>query len=156
MISSQQGSARAPQKRDLEVKPWRYVVGLPWQKLSQISPNSSIYIGGGEGRLALRLKEPQGLRHQGRRSPPPILVQLGLEGGVLLSFPTFPFFSFSSFGFSFSCARQPWADPTYLVRHPQGPWALPGGWSPLPVKIRNPFVIPGTLPVMPENLPVTK
>ena len=28
MTLSQQGSARAPQKRDLEEKPWRYVVGL--------------------------------------------------------------------------------------------------------------------------------
>ena len=71
-----------------------FVVGLPWQKLSQISPKTPLYIGGGEGRLALRLKKPQGLRHQGRRSPPQILVQLGLEGGVLLSFPT-SFFFFS-------------------------------------------------------------
>jgi len=31
MTLSQQGSARAPQKRDLEEKPWRYVVGLPWK-----------------------------------------------------------------------------------------------------------------------------
>jgi len=126
------------------------------KKLSQISPNCSIYIGGGEGRLALRLKEPQGLRHQGEEesSSNPSPTRIGRWSPSLFSHLSF--FSFSSFGFYFSCARQSWADPTYLERHPQGPWALPGGWSPLPVKIRNPFVIPGTLPVMPENLPVTK
>ena len=57
MTLSQQGSARAPQKRDLEVKPWRYVVGLPWQKLSQISPKTPLYIGGREGR-----SQPQTLK----------------------------------------------------------------------------------------------
>ena len=43
----------------------------------------------------MRLKEAQGVGLSGgRRIPPPILVQLGLEGGVLLYFPTFPFFLF--------------------------------------------------------------
>ena len=57
MILSQQGSARAPQKRDLEEKLWRYVVGQPREKSSQISPKTSVYIGGREGR-----RQPQNLK----------------------------------------------------------------------------------------------
>ena len=116
------------------------MVGLPWQKLSQISPNSSIYIGGGEGRLALRLKEPQGLRHQGRRSPPPILVQLGLEGGVLLLLPT----SFFSFIFDFlSLAHRALlgcpTSPPRAGEPPLGPMGFPGvGWPP-PGEHREPI-----------------
>ena len=72
IILSQQGSARAPQKRDLEVKPWRYVVGLPWQKLCQISPKTSVYIGGREGTLYWGSRSPKGVgRVQGGRTPPP-------------------------------------------------------------------------------------
>ena len=74
MTSSQQGSAQAPQKRDLEEKPWRYVVGLPWQKLSQISPNTSVYIGG-RGREEAA-SNPQGLAEIGGGG---VLLQSYLE-----------------------------------------------------------------------------
>ena len=43
MTLSQQGSARAPQKRDLEEKPWRYVVGLPWKSRLKSALKPPIY-----------------------------------------------------------------------------------------------------------------
>ena len=79
VILSQQGSARAPHKRDLEVKPWRYVVGLPWQKLSQISPKTSVYIGGGEGPCLGAQGAPRGSAEaRGRVLPPGSADSLGI------------------------------------------------------------------------------
>ena len=50
MTLSQQGSARAPQKRDLEEKPWRYVVGLPWKsRLKSALKTPYIQVGGRGG-----------------------------------------------------------------------------------------------------------
>ena len=65
------------------------------EKSSQISPKTSVYIGGREGTLPWGSRSPKGVgRTKGERLPLPNRVLLGLEGGVLLPFPTFFFFSF--------------------------------------------------------------
>ena len=74
MILSQQGSARAPQKYDLEEKLWRYVVGLPWQScVSKTLNTSSIYRREGGEEAA---SNPQGLAEIGGGG---VLLQSYLE-----------------------------------------------------------------------------
>ena len=143
-----QGSARAPQKYDLEVKLWCLDLSCTWQKLSQISPKSPLYIGGRGRRLALRAK-PSRVRPATRRGG--IQLQLGLEGGVLLFLPTSPFFLF---GFYFLGTKAFLGYPTSPLRTcgaTLGPWAHSRVGGHLPVNTRNPFVTPGTLPELPET-----
>ena len=67
------------------------------EKSSQISPKTSVYIGGREGTLPWGSRSPKGVgRAKGGRTPPPNRVGLGLVGGSP-SFPShlLPFFSFS-------------------------------------------------------------
>ena len=69
-----QGSARAPQKSDLEVKLCGIALSCTWQSCVSKSPKPPLYIGGGEG---------QALRHKGLkvRQPPGgggLLLQFGL------------------------------------------------------------------------------
>ena len=65
-------------------------------KLSQISPKTPLYIGGGGGDLPWGPRTPKGVgRAKGEGLPLPNRNPLGLEGGVLLPFPTSFFFFFS-------------------------------------------------------------
>ena len=133
----------------------RYRFELHVEKLCPKNPKtSSTYRRRGGASLGAQVS-PKGAGRRSRWTPTPIRFGGGEDSSLFVP-PPLLFFFCLLFGFFFTCARQPWADPTYLVHDPQGPWARPGGWSPLPVKIRNPFVIPGTLPVIPDNLPVTK
>ena len=71
MTLSQQGSARAPQKRDLEEKTVEVCGRAAVEKSSQISPKTSIYIGGRGGALHWGSRSPKGVgRAKGGRSPP--------------------------------------------------------------------------------------
>ena len=57
------------------------------EKSSQISPKTSVYIGGREGALPWGSRSPKGVgRAKGGRTPPPNRVGLGLVGGS----PSFP------------------------------------------------------------------
>ena len=63
------------------------------EKSSQISPKTSVYIGGRGGALPWGSRSPKGVgRAKGGKDSPPNRVLLGLVGGVLLSFPTSSFF----------------------------------------------------------------
>ena len=62
------------------------------EKSSQISPKTSVYIGGREGTLPWGSRSPRGLSEPRGEGSPPNRVLLGLEGGVLLPFPTSSFF----------------------------------------------------------------
>ena len=65
------------------------------EKSSQISPKTSVYIGGREGALPWGPRTLKGVgRAKGEDSPPPNGVGLGLVGGSPPSFPPPPFFSF--------------------------------------------------------------
>ena len=143
-----QGSARAPQKYDLEVKLWCLDLSCTWQKLSQISPKSPLYIGGRGRRLALRAKPSRVRRPRERRSPTPILLQLGLESGVLLFLPTSHFFYF--LWFSSLGAKALLGCPTNPLRAgapPVRPLGFPRVGCPPPGEllkpIRHSWYIPG-------------
>ena len=119
---------------------------------------ASVYKGGEEGRLAgQRGRRRRVLLPLGVGFLPPILVQLGLESGVLLSFPT----SFFSFLFDFlSLAHRAFLGcPTSPLRAgvtPPNAYGLPRSGLPpsgeLPEPIRHSRYIPGNS----ENLPVIK
>ena len=65
-------------------------------KLCQLSPKTSVYIGGRGGALPWGPRTPKGSAEpKGEGLPLPNRNLLGLEGGVLLPFPTSFFFSFS-------------------------------------------------------------
>ena len=82
------------------------------EKSSQISPKTSVYIGGGGGALPWGPRTPKGFgRAKGGRSPLPNRIQLGLEGGVLLPFPTSFFFFLSSLIFFPMRIGLSWAVP---------------------------------------------
>ena len=128
-------------------------------KLSQISPKTPLYIGGGGGRLSLGSKDSQGSRpSQGGRSPPPKpkSTWFGRWSPSSLSHLLL-FFLFSLIFFLWRIGPS-WAVPPahqWLVRHPQGLWTSPG-WvaasSEHPEPIRHSRYIPGNS----ENLPAIK
>ena len=116
------------------------------EKSSQISPKTSVYIGGREGTL------PVG-RVQGGKAPPPKPSWTWFGGRSPPPFPLLPSFFFFSFDFLLLAHRPPWGCPTSPLRagvSPQSLWASPG-WVAPPVNSRNPFVIPGTFPVTPKT-----
>ena len=128
------------------------------EKSSQISPKTSVYIGGREGTLPWGSRSPKGVgRAKGGRIPLPNRVLLGLEGGVLLPFPTSSFFSFL-FDFLPMAHRAFLGCPTSPPRAgapPPRPMGFPGVGCPpgeLPEPIRHSRYIPGNS----ENLPVIK
>ena len=144
MISSQQGSARAPQKRDLEVKPWRYVVGLPWQKLSQISPKTPLYIGGREGR-----RQPQNLKVW-----PKLEVEESYSNPTWSRIPpshletlsTLCFFPSQTLWALVGTYSSPLGAGLSLPIAHETPW----GVTPLPMVPGTPPGTPGTLPMSPK------
>ena len=129
------------------------------EKSSQISPKPPLYIGGGGGDLPWGPRTPKGVgRAKGEGLPLPNRNPLGLEGGVLLPFPTS--FFFFPFLFDFlSYAHRPLlgclTSPLRAGVAPQTPMGFPGVGAPpgeLPEPIRHSRYIPGNS----ENLPVIK
>ena len=127
------------------------------EKSSQISPKTSVYIGGREGSLPWGSRSPKGVgRAQGGRSPPPPnRAGLGLVGGS----PSFPsHLLFFLFDFSSNAHRALLGCPTSPLRAgapPSRPMGFPGVGCPpgeLPEPIRHSRYIPGNS----ENLPVIK
>ena len=126
-------------------------------KLSQISPKTPLYIGGGGGRLALGSKDSQGSRpSQGGRSPPPKpkSTWFGRWSPSSLSH----LLLFFLFDFSSNAHRALLGCPTSPLRAgapPSMPMGFPGVGCPpgeLPEPIRHSRYIPGNS----ENLPVIK
>ena len=105
------------------------------EKSSQISPKTSVYIGGREGTLPWGSRSPKGVgRVQGGGlSPPPNRVGLGLVGGVPLPSHLLLFFLFS-LDFLFLAHRALLGCPTSPLRAglpPSRPMGFPGvGWPP--------------------------
>ena len=99
------------------------------------------------------------MAHQGN---PPWVGRSGREGGVLLqshldldSFLIFPpLLDFPLFPHGLSL--DDFVSPLCLIAHPINPRGPLGAWWAHPVGPRNPFVTPGTLRAMPENLSESK
>ncbi len=128
------------------------------EKSSQISPKTSVYIGGREGALPWGSRSPKGVgRAKGGKDSPPNRVLLGLVGVVLLSFPTSSFFSFL-FDFlpmAHTAFLGCLTSPLRAGVPPPRPMGFPGVGCPpgeLPEPIRHSQYIPGNS----ENLPVIK
>ena len=127
------------------------------EKSSQISPKTSVYIGGREGTLPWGSRSPKGVgRAKGGRSPPQTELDLVWWVGVLPSLPTS--FFFFLFDFSSNAHRALLVCPTSPLRAgapPSRPMGFPGVGCPpgeLPEPIRHSRYIPGNS----ENLPVIK
>ena len=103
------------------------------EKSSQISPKTSVYIGGREGTLPWGSRSPKGVgRVQGGGLSPPNRVGLGLVGGSPPSFPPPPFFSLDFF---FLAHRALLGCPTSPLRAgvpPSRPMGFPGVGCPPP------------------------
>ena len=123
-----------------------------WQSCVSKSPKPLVYIGGGE-------RPPwAALVHQGN---PPWVGRSGREESF--SNPTWIrtpslfshlFWIFHLFPHGLSLAD--FVSTLYLISHPINPRGPLGSWWAHPVGPRNPFVTPGTLRAMPENLPESK
>ena len=129
------------------------------EKSSQISPNTSVYIGGREGTLPWGSRSPKGVgRVQGGRTPPPKPSWTWFGGRESFPLPTSSFFFLLSFDFSILAHRGLVGCPTSPLRAgvaPTMPMGFPGVGCPpgeLPEPIRHSRYIPGNS----ENLPVIK
>ena len=129
------------------------------EKSSQISPKTSVYIGGREGTLPWGSRSPKGVgRVQGGRTPPP-QTELDLVWWEGVPLPSHLLLFFLSLLIFFSLAHRALVGcPTSPLRagvSPQSLWASPGWVAPpgeLPEPIRHSRYIPGNS----ENLPVIK
>ena len=125
-------------------------------KLSQISPKTSVYIGGRGGALPWGPRTPKGFgRAKGGSPPLPNRVQLGLKGGVLPPFPTSYFFRIDLLPMAHRAFLGCPTSPPRAHAPPPRPMGFPGVGCPpgeLPEPIRHSRYIPGNS----ENLPVIK